>query len=160
MAASLVVSPLAAPVKLVNGFATGTALRPCGARNGVSPAAPGGLQVVAMKKLLGKVITTSNDKSVTVEVRRIAVHSKYKKRVRTSKNYIVHDPENKCKTGDIVTLTKIAPVSKRKSFAVLDVRAGLEAELELSQALEIPLQSAARLYVRSGIWFSVKERSL
>ncbi|KAL2642206.1 hypothetical protein R1flu_009793 [Riccia fluitans] len=142
MATSSVLSPLTAQVKLAKSFATGTALRPSNGRSSVSVAAPGGLQVVAMKKLLGKVVTNSNDKTVTVEVQRIAPHNKYKKRVKTSKNYIVHDPENKCKIGDVVSLSKCAPVSKRKSFVVLDVRTGQEAEMELSQALEIPFQSA------------------
>ncbi|KAG6555805.1 hypothetical protein Mapa_002444 [Marchantia paleacea] len=143
MAASAVVSPLSAQVKLANTFATGTALRPSfNARSSVGVAAPGSLKVVALKKLLGKVVTNSNDKSVTVEVSRIAPHSKYKKRVRSAKNYIVHDPENKCKIGDVVTLAKCAPVSKRKTFVVVEVRTGQEAEMELSQALEIPFESA------------------
>jgi len=82
------------------------------------------LQIRAMKKIQGKVVCASNDKTIAVEVTRIAPHKKYKKRIKTSKKYHVHDPDNTCKVGDIVTVVKCAPVSKSKSFVVAEVKTG------------------------------------
>eukprot|EP00954_Amorphochlora_amoebiformis_P003737 289809-Amorphochlora_amoeboformis.AAC.2 len=42
----------------------------------------------------GRVVSDNLDKSVVVRVERFVKHPKYHKRVRLSKNYIVHDPDN------------------------------------------------------------------
>ena len=82
------------------------------------------LQVEAMKKIQGRVVCAASDKTIAVEVTRIAPHLKYKKRIKTSKKYHVHDPENACKVGDIVTVAKCKPISKTKNFIVVEVKAG------------------------------------
>ena len=80
------------------------------------------LKVSASKKLQGTVVGTARDKTISVEVRRIAPHPLYKKRILTSKKYHVHDPENTCNVGDWVTLAKCPPISKTKRFTVADIR--------------------------------------
>ncbi|MCO5580787.1 hypothetical protein L7F22_034658 [Adiantum nelumboides] len=82
---------------------------------------PQTLQVQAMKRIKGKVVCSSNDKTVSVEVVRLYVHPKYKKRIKTSKKYHAHDEENRCQVGDSVTLVKCAPISKTKKFVISDV---------------------------------------
>ncbi|KAJ7539764.1 hypothetical protein O6H91_11G107900 [Diphasiastrum complanatum] len=89
-----------------------------------APCFPGRLRIEAAKKIQGKVVCATNDKTVAVEVTRIFADPKYKKRVKTSKKYHAHDPENACKVGDVVTLAKCAPVSKTKKFKVLDIKSG------------------------------------
>ncbi|CAM6097765.1 unnamed protein product [Calypogeia fissa] len=132
----------AAATSLGSSFATGMALKFPHANNGYgssSAAPPQRLQVTASKKLQGKVVTDTNDKSVTVEVTRVAVHPRYKKRVKTTKNYIAHDPLNTAKKGDLVTLAKCVPVSKRKHFAILEIKTSRQTkDPELSKEISLP----------------------
>jgi len=79
------------------------------------------LTVRAMKNLQGKVVSSTNDKTVKVEVVRLAIHPKYKKRVRKRKKYQAHDPDNKFKVGDLVELEKCRPISKMKTFLALPI---------------------------------------
>ena len=63
----------------------------------------------------------TNDKTVAVEVTRLAPHPKYKRRVRKKKKYQAHDPENQFKIGDIVQLERSRPISKTKTFVAIAV---------------------------------------
>lgn len=69
----------------------------------------------------GRVVCATNDKTVAVEVVRLAPHPKYKRRVRMKKKYQAHDPDNVFKVGDVVRLEKSRPISKTKSFVALPV---------------------------------------
>lgn len=75
----------------------------------------------AMRSLQGRVVATVNDKTVAVEVTRLAPHPKYKRRVRKKKKYQAHDPENVFKVGDFVQLEKCRPISKTKTFLAIPV---------------------------------------
>ncbi|CAA7025786.1 unnamed protein product [Microthlaspi erraticum] len=75
----------------------------------------------AMKTMQGRVVCATNDKTVAVEVVRLAPHPKYKRRVRKKKKYQAHDPDNQFKVGDVVRLEKSRPISKTKSFVALPV---------------------------------------
>eukprot|EP00246_Nothoceros_aenigmaticus_P002563 TRINITY_DN13425_c0_g1_i1.p1 TRINITY_DN13425_c0_g1~~TRINITY_DN13425_c0_g1_i1.p1 ORF type:complete len:160 (-),score=20.04 TRINITY_DN13425_c0_g1_i1:512-964(-) len=117
-------TPLSAPVKLASSpFFQGATLS-CSSFSSAKPMLMPGysLQVEALKKVQGKVVNAVNDKTVAVEVFRIAKHPKYGKRIKTSKKYQAHDPNNVCKVGDTVTLVKCAPVSKKKTFVVTEIR--------------------------------------
>ncbi|EYU21467.1 hypothetical protein ABFS82_09G109800 [Erythranthe guttata] len=70
----------------------------------------------AMRTLQGRVVCSTNDKTVAVEVVRLAPHPKYKRRVRKKKKYQAHDPLNQFKVGDFVQLEKGRPISKNKTF--------------------------------------------
>ncbi|KAG8379967.1 hypothetical protein BUALT_Bualt07G0144600 [Buddleja alternifolia] len=98
-----------------------------------------------MRTLQGRVICTANDKTVAVEVVRLAPHPKYKRRVRIKKKYQAHDPLNQFKIGDIVQLEKGRPISKTKTFWAVPApnRAGprVKAEVGPTQELGIPLES-------------------
>ncbi|XP_059643396.1 small ribosomal subunit protein uS17c [Cornus florida] len=73
----------------------------------------------AMKTLQGRVVCAASDKTVAVEVVRLAPHPKYKRRVRKKKKYQAHDPENQFKVGDFVQLEKSRPISKTKTFVAV-----------------------------------------
>ncbi|CAN8248505.1 unnamed protein product [Cochlearia groenlandica] len=75
----------------------------------------------AMKTMQGRVVCATNDKTVAVEVVRLAPHPKYKRRVRKKKKYQAHDPDNQFKVGDVVRLEKSRPISKTKSFVAFAV---------------------------------------
>ena len=73
----------------------------------------------AKQELVGKVVSASNNKTITVAVVTYKKHPLYKKNVKTTKKYAVHDEENKAKVGDIVKVVSSRPLSKTKKF-VLD----------------------------------------
>eukprot|EP00249_Psilotum_nudum_P006153 c19493_g1_i1 orf=272-712(+) len=99
------------------------------------------LRIQAAKKIQGKVVCASNDKTVSVLVTHFVVFNRYKKRVKRSKNYHAHDPDNKCKVGDIVTLEKCAPVSKTKSFMVVETKQGRIQDSLPEEQLLVPFVS-------------------
>ena len=69
--------------------------------------------------LQGVVVGDKQEKTITVLVERRVVHPVYKKYVKKSKKYSVHDSENKFKTGDKVTIGECRPVSKNKRWETL-----------------------------------------
>jgi len=71
------------------------------------------------QELVGKVVSTSMEKTITVQVDTYKNHPLYKKRVKYSKKYKAHDEEGKAKVGDTVKIIACRPLSKTKRF-VLD----------------------------------------
>jgi small subunit ribosomal protein S17 len=89
--------------------------------------------------LIGTVVSDKTDKTVTVLVERKVKHPLYGKIIRRSKKYHAHDQANEYTVGDTVRIEETRPISKTKTWAVLDrVRAGgtqaVEAELEVEEA--------------------------
>jgi len=89
--------------------------------------------------LTGTVVSDKTDKTVTVLVERKVKHPLYGKIIRRSKKYHAHDEVNEYHPGDVVRIEETRPISKTKTWAVLDrVKAGgtqaVEAELEVEAA--------------------------
>jgi small subunit ribosomal protein S17 len=61
------------------------------------------------------------DKTVVVLVERLVQHLQYKKYVKQRKKYKAHDPDNRCKTGDVVTIVETRPLSREKRWLVRGV---------------------------------------
>jgi len=74
---------------------------------------------VPKRILQGVVISDASDKTIVVNVERRVSHPVYKKTVLRSKRYHAHDPENKCKKGDVVRIEECRPISKKKSWVVV-----------------------------------------
>ncbi|MGL4226986.1 MAG: 30S ribosomal protein S17 [Rickettsia sp.] len=70
--------------------------------------------------LQGVVISSKADKTVTVKVERKFKHPIYKKFVRVSKKYAAHDSENRYQEGDKVSIIESRPVSKTKTWIVVN----------------------------------------
>jgi small subunit ribosomal protein S17 len=70
--------------------------------------------------LTGRVTSDKMDKTVTVLVARRVMHPLYKKFIRRSKKYAAHDELNQCKTGDAVRILECPPISKRKTWTVVE----------------------------------------
>ena len=70
--------------------------------------------------LTGRVTSDKMDKTVTVLVDRRVMHPLYKKFIRRSKNYAAHDEDNVCKVGDTVRIEECPPISKRKTWMVIE----------------------------------------
>ena len=73
------------------------------------------------RELVGKVVNSTNDKTVNVLVETYKVHPKYHKRVKSSKKYCVHDEKNIAKVGDTVRIVETRPLSKTKHFYLKEI---------------------------------------
>ena len=72
------------------------------------------------KKILRGVVTSDKmQDTVVVSVQRYVKHPKYKKYMKQNKKYHVHNPGNRAKEGDMVTIRSCRPLSKTKSFEVV-----------------------------------------
>lgn len=76
---------------------------------------------MAEKKYTGKVVSDKMDKTVVVAVTMHVQHPEYKKVVKKINRFKAHDEENKCKVGDIVSVTETRPRSKDKRWTVLSI---------------------------------------
>lgn len=72
--------------------------------------------------LRGKVVSSKMTDTITVAVERYVKHPKYKKFLRRTKKFLVHDAGNTAKVGDTVEIKEVRPMSKRKSFALVTTK--------------------------------------
>ncbi len=70
--------------------------------------------------LIGTVVSDKGDKTVTVRVERRVKHSLYGKIIRRSKKYHAHDADNVYRTGEQVRIEECKPISKHKSWTVIE----------------------------------------
>ena len=70
--------------------------------------------------LTGRVTSDKMDKTITVLVDRRIMHPLYKKFIRKSKKYAAHDENNVCKIGDLVRIIECPPISKRKTWTLVE----------------------------------------
>jgi small subunit ribosomal protein S17 len=75
--------------------------------------------VTNRRVLRGTVVSTKMKDTITVAVERYVQHPKYKKFLRRTKKYLVHDAGNTAKEGQQVDIREIRPLSKRKHFELV-----------------------------------------
>jgi small subunit ribosomal protein S17 len=75
---------------------------------------------MAKKQLKGKIVSNKMGKTVVVSVERIEESKKYKKRFKTQKNYKAHSGDKKYNIGDTVLIEECNPISKDKSWKVIE----------------------------------------
>lgn len=73
------------------------------------------------KQRIGRVISDSMDKSITVAVDRQIKHSIYGKFITKTTKYMAHDEENTANVGDTVRIMETRPLSKRKTWRLDDI---------------------------------------
>jgi len=73
------------------------------------------------QELVGKVVSSTNDKTITVLVETYRKDPLYGKRVKYSKKYTAHDEKNEAKVGDKVRIVETRPLSKNKRFRLVEV---------------------------------------
>ncbi|MDH4125983.1 MAG: 30S ribosomal protein S17 [Gammaproteobacteria bacterium] len=73
------------------------------------------------RTLVGRVVSDKMDKTVSVAIERRIKHPVYGKYVRRTSKLLAHDANNECKPGDRVTISECRPISKNKSWTVVDV---------------------------------------
>ena len=72
------------------------------------------------RMLTGTVVSDKADKTVVVRVERRVKHPLYGKIIKLSKKYHAHDAANEFHVGEIVRIEECAPVSKLKTWKVVD----------------------------------------
>ncbi|PZN93770.1 MAG: 30S ribosomal protein S17 [Alphaproteobacteria bacterium] len=70
--------------------------------------------------LQGTVVSDKGDKTIVVLIERKVAHPVYGKIIRRSKKYHAHDEGNAIKAGDTVRIEECAPISKLKTWKVLE----------------------------------------
>jgi small subunit ribosomal protein S17 len=74
-----------------------------------------------IRTLTGRVVSDKMDKSAVVMVERKVRHPLYGKYIRRSTKMHIHDENNECRQGDTVTIRQCRPISKTKSWQLLEV---------------------------------------
>ena len=72
------------------------------------------------RKLQGVIVSDKMDKTVVVQVEQLKDHPKYKKRYKITLKYKAHDPNNEYKEGDKVFIEECRPLSKDKTWRVVE----------------------------------------
>ena len=73
------------------------------------------------RTVTGKVVSNKMDKSATVMIERKVKHPVYGKYIRRSTRLHIHDAENACQEGDTVVIEQCRPLSKTKSWRLVEV---------------------------------------
>jgi small subunit ribosomal protein S17 len=75
----------------------------------------------AARTVIGRVVSNKMDKGVSVAIERLVRHPVYRKYIRRTTKVLAHDEDNACKEGDTVAIVECRPISKRKSWRVVEI---------------------------------------
>jgi small subunit ribosomal protein S17 len=73
------------------------------------------------RTLTGRVVSNKMQKTIAVEIERLVRHPAYGKYIRRTTKLLAHDENGACREGDLVTITPCRPVSRHKSWRLLEV---------------------------------------
>lgn len=74
-----------------------------------------------IRTVLGRVVSNKGDKSITVAIERQVKHPIYGKYVKRTTKIHAHDETNQCNEGDVVSIKECRPLSKTKSWTLVEV---------------------------------------
>jgi small subunit ribosomal protein S17 len=74
----------------------------------------------AKKPITAKVVKTAMDKSAVVSVERLVKHPVNGKYIKRSTKYHIHDENNQCSVGDIIKIKQCRPISKTKTWTLVE----------------------------------------
>jgi len=74
-----------------------------------------------VRTVTGRVVSNKMDKTIAVLVERLVKHPVYGKYVKRSTKFLVHDENNQCREGDVVAIASCRPISKNKTFKLVEV---------------------------------------
>jgi small subunit ribosomal protein S17 len=77
--------------------------------------------VSKLRTITGRVVSNKMDKTITVLVERVVKHPVYGKYIKRSTKMMAHDEQNICQEGDMVAITSCRPLSKNKSFKLVQI---------------------------------------
>jgi small subunit ribosomal protein S17 len=70
---------------------------------------------------VGQVVSDKMDKTAVVAVTRLVRHPMYRRFVKRTTKFKVHDEKNECQVGDVVRITETRPLSKDKRWRLVEV---------------------------------------
>ena len=73
------------------------------------------------KTKTGIVVSNKMDKTITFAVERKIVHPLYGKFLKRTKRFAAHDEKNECNIGDVVKIMETRPLSKNKSWRLIEI---------------------------------------
>jgi small subunit ribosomal protein S17 len=73
------------------------------------------------KERTGVVVSNKMDKSIVIAIRRKVKHPIYGKFVNKTTKLMAHDEENACNIGDTVRIAETRPLSKNKSWRLVEI---------------------------------------
>ncbi|HLS31319.1 MAG TPA: 30S ribosomal protein S17 [Flavobacteriaceae bacterium] len=73
------------------------------------------------KERIGVVVSNKMNKSIVVTETKKTRHPMYGKFVLKTKKYVAHDEENDCNEGDTVKIMETRPLSKTKSWRLVEI---------------------------------------
>ena len=73
------------------------------------------------RTVVGRVLSDKADKSVSVSIERVVKHPVYGKYIRRTTKVLAHDEDNRCRAGDAVMIAECRPISKHKSWRVIEI---------------------------------------
>ena len=73
------------------------------------------------KERVGRVMSNSMDKSITVVVQRKVKHPIYGKFIGKTTKFMAHDEKNECGVGDTVRIMETRPLSKKKCWRLVEI---------------------------------------
>ena len=77
---------------------------------------------IKVQRTKSEVVTSDKmNQTVTVMIERKIKHPLYKKYIKKSTKIHAHDPDNKCQQGDLVKIAECRPISKTKSWKVVEI---------------------------------------
>jgi small subunit ribosomal protein S17 len=74
-----------------------------------------------VRTLQGKVISAKMDKSIVVAIERKVKHPLYGKFMKRTTKLHAHDETNQCQEGDVVSIKECRPLSKTKSWTLVEI---------------------------------------
>ena len=95
------------------------------AQETAAPRTPGqrasGPEAVGARRLTGRVVSTKMQKTIAVEIERLVKHPAYGKYIRRTTKLLAHDEDGASQEGDLVIITPCRPMSRHKSWRLLEV---------------------------------------
>jgi len=85
------------------------------------------------KTLTGVVTSAKADKTITITVTTRETHPIYGKQYSVSRKYTAHDETNQAHEGDKVTISEVRPISKTKSFTLVQIDEKARGSIELKE---------------------------
>lgn len=74
-----------------------------------------------IRTVQGRVVSNKMDKSITVAVERKVKHPIYGKYIKRTTKLHAHDETNQCNVGDLVSVRECRPLSKTKTWALVEI---------------------------------------
>ncbi len=70
---------------------------------------------------IGIVVSTKMQKTIVVEIEMRKAHPKYKRVMKSNKKFYAHDEQNSARTGDVVRIREMRPLSKLKRWSLEEI---------------------------------------